>query len=267
MAAGRTALMLATLSTCPLAAPAAAQVVIRGTVADSTTSQGVDGAYVIVLDSAGHTVGIGATAADGGFTLNVPAPGRYVLRASRIGYDTVMSAPHDVGPAGEAGLILRLSPRPVPLDSITARAEDRVPYLVDAGFYRRRASRIGGIYLTRKDIDQRKAGRTSQLFDGMPGIQVRYIHFNERDPGGGFEPLVPGSSGMLIHGPQICLPSVVLNGTIVRAGGNESDTHLDDMVQPNDIEAIEFHPTPAGLPGRWGGYMSPCGTIVIWSRR
>ena len=34
-----------------------------------------------------------------------------------------------------------------------------------------------------------------------------------------------------------------------------------------NLEAIEVYPSPAGLPVQYSGYLSPCGAILLWSRR
>lgn len=68
---------------------------------------------------------------------------------------------------------------------------------------------------------------------------------------------------------QICLPTVVLDGVVLRAGGyrRPAGDLVDDLLNPFNIEAIEVYPSPAGVPVQYAGYLSPCGVIIAWTRR
>jgi len=66
-----------------------------------------------------------------------------------------------------------------------------------------------------------------------------------------------------------CQPSVVLDGVLLRAGGvgSRGDLSLDDLISPFNVEAVEVYPGPEGVPIQYSGHMSPCGAIIVWSRR
>ena len=66
-----------------------------------------------------------------------------------------------------------------------------------------------------------------------------------------------------------CRPSVVLDGVVLQPGGTGSrgDLPLDALVNPFNIEALEVYPGPEGVPVQYSGYLSPCGAILVWSRR
>ena len=57
-----------------------------------------------------------------------------------------------------------------------------------------------------------------------------------------------------------CTPTVVLDGAVVGRGDV-------DVVAPHSLEAIEVYPSAAGVPVQYSGYLSPCGAILLWSRR
>ena len=63
-----------------------------------------------------------------------------------------------------------------------------------------------------------------------------------------------------------CAPTVVLDGVVVTAGGSGGTGDLDSF-NPFNLEAIEIYPSPAGVPVQYSGYMSPCGAVLLWSRR
>ena len=41
----------------------------------------------------------------------------------------------------------------------------------------------------------------------------------------------------------------------------------NELVHPSEIEAIEAYPSPLGMPAQFGGSRSPCGAILIWTKR
>lgn len=80
------------------AVPAAAQTV-QGTLREPGGAP-VERVVVALVDAGGTQVARTLTAADGGFTLRAPGPGRYSVRAERIGYAAVTAGPFELA-AGE----------------------------------------------------------------------------------------------------------------------------------------------------------------------
>lgn len=104
--------------------PAAAQAV-RGTLQESGRAAPVAGALVVLLDEAGRARGEVLTDAAGRFLLRAPAPGRYTLRADRIGYGSTTSPAIEI-PAGETVETTLSAPsRPVTLQALTVTAASR----------------------------------------------------------------------------------------------------------------------------------------------
>ncbi len=88
------------LWTLAVAAPVQAQSrqAIRGTLTEEGTQNPLGGAFVILLTAGGERVGATLTREDGVFLVNVPEPGRYRVRADRIGYASVESIEVEVVP-------------------------------------------------------------------------------------------------------------------------------------------------------------------------
>lgn len=88
----RTALptTLALLLSVAAATPAAAQT-IRGTVVEQGTGEPVLGAFVVLIDQDGVERDGAMTDPDGSFVVTATRPGRYTLRADRIGYHSTTS--------------------------------------------------------------------------------------------------------------------------------------------------------------------------------
>lgn len=87
---GSERLGLALLVVALLAGPGRAQVV-RGQVVDGTTQAPIPGAFIVLVDDHGTRQGGVLSGTGGAFILKAPAPGRYTLRAERIGYASTFS--------------------------------------------------------------------------------------------------------------------------------------------------------------------------------
>jgi hypothetical protein len=116
----------------PLASGIQAQGV-RGTIISGTSSQPIEGAAVSLLDSSGARVGGIFSDGSGRFVVSAPEPGLYTVRAVRIGYRPIASAPIalDAGRVAEQSLVME--PVPVALPTVVTRGEDRCVIKPDEG--------------------------------------------------------------------------------------------------------------------------------------
>ena len=243
--------------------PAVAQV-LRGTVVDSASGQPVAGAQVTALPVTEAPGAQTVTGRDGHFEFHLRRAGDYRLRARRLGYSPRITQPITIDSTFEATVRLWLTPVAVSLDTVRVVAEHvpvekRLGYLVDAGFYERQ--RLGfGLFMTRAHIDTMMPRVMSDLFHGISGVRVACERSRSCDL------LMPAAASMFVRG--VCWPSVVLDGVVIRAGGLKQDPRtLDELLNPFNVEAIEVYRSPAGVPVQYGGYLSPCGAIIAWSRR
>lgn len=242
--------------------PGAAQIV-GGTVLDSASGRPVAGAHVAVLAAAGSVVNDTVTGADGAFMFRLPAAGDYLLRVSRLGYSTKITQRIGVDSTFVASVQLWLAPNAVSLDTLIVVAEHvlvekRLSFLVDAGFYDRRRKGVG-YFFVRAQIDNLRPRVISDVFYGLSRVRVVCRRSGLCDL------LMPGAGTMFVRGT--CFPSVVLDGLVLRVGGPSGGLRLDELLDPFNVEAIEAYPSTAGVPVQWGGYVSPCGAIIAWSRR
>jgi hypothetical protein len=235
-----------------------------GTALDSASQKPVVGARLLLLDSAGTALTAVVSDNDGKFSVDIPHLGTFRLLVNRIGYPVVFSTPFAIDSAFTARISLNLPSKPIVLDTVTVVAnevERRLTYLADAGFYRRK--QVGfGRFLTRSDIDKRDPQVMTDLLRGISGVRVTCRS--------GFlacDVDMPAARTMFYRGK--CQPSVVLDGVLLRAGGvaNKGDMTLDQLLNPFNLEAIEVYPGPEGVPVQYSGYLSPCGSIIAWSRR
>src|SRR5207302_884784 len=123
----------------------------------SVSAKPIASARILLLDSAGTAIAALVTSPDGQFTFSIPHLGEYRLLISRIGYPITISKPFLFSSTVIARVSLSLPSHPITLDTVTVVAteiERRLPYLVDAGFYKRKQAGFGH-FLTRADIDKR----------------------------------------------------------------------------------------------------------------
>lgn len=113
--------LLATLA----AAPSTAAQVVHGELREEGTGTAVSGAFVVLVDDAGRTTAAALSDGSGGFALAAPHPGRYAVRAERVGYAVTASAPLELGAGETVPLRLTTAARPVLLQGVVAKGDSR----------------------------------------------------------------------------------------------------------------------------------------------
>ena len=113
-------------------APLAAQT-IRGTASTTDGATPVPGVVVLLLDSTGTTVRRALTDERGAFVIGAPAPGRYAVRALRIGFRPTNVANITLGSGETRPLALRLSGVVTVLERVLVSAERGCRTPADAG--------------------------------------------------------------------------------------------------------------------------------------
>lgn len=231
--------------TAPLAAQrpplATASVQVAGEVVDVESGNPIHGARVHLEGPAGaEEVGPVETDRDGTFTFPAVTPGRHLLRIVRIGYRTLTDTIVLTG-GGDAQVRASMVPEAVDLEPLVVTAVRRVPSFM-RGFERRRA-RGFGTFLTRADIDERRAYATSDLFRTLPGVRV--------------------VSRTAMDGPVLTMRGGCRPGLYVDGMHWWGDLSVDHTVQPDDLEAVEIYSAAATPPQyRQDG----CGVILMWTR-
>ena len=119
-------------------------------------------------------------------------------------------------------------------------------------FYERRARGLG-LFITRQEIERRNPTRITDVFNGMPGVQLRPIGLTRVQvtftrAGRGFNDVCPS-------------PDLFFNGALIQGG-----LFLNDIINPEEIEGIELYRGTAETPPQFQKPGSTCGSIVIWTR-
>lgn len=110
-------------------------------------------------------------------------------------------------------------------------------------FYSRLASNNYGSYIEPETVERRHAIFTSELLRAVPGVKVQ----------------PSGRTGNRVTIRE-CPPVVWVDGARMQ------DAQVDEVVQPQDVAAIEIYRSFSGLPSEYFDRSANCGTIIVWTK-
>lgn len=203
----------------------------------------LEGALVLLL---GTQISSRSDAA-GAFRLSGLPAGTQSVEIREIGFSPKRFAV-DLTPHHQSELAAALDERATVLKSIEvkAKAGSDIP-----GFNQRRRSGLG-YYMDADQLAKQGAITTSDLFRTVPGVQVVWD---------GQEYVVQVTRNATTGS---CPVQWYIDGSPFLSMGDD----IDQIVQPQDIAAIEVYKSSAETPMQFqqaGG--NPCGTIVVWTKR
>lgn len=203
----------------------------------------LEGAMVLLLG----TRIVARSDAAGAFRLSGLPAGTQSVEIREIGFSPKRFAV-DLTPHHQSELAAALDERATVLKSIEvkAKAGSDIP-----GFNRRRRTGLG-YYMDADQLAKQGAITTSDLFRTVPGVQVVWD---------GSEYVVQVTRNSVTGN---CPVQWYIDGSPFLSSGDD----IDQIVQPQDIAAIEVYKSSAETPMQFQGVGgSPCGTIVIWTKR
>ena len=227
-------------------------VYLGGTVLDDRTDAPVAGARILFfpIDSVKRQVIETESDSLGLFGVELPSTGTYRIQVTSLGYTTLHSGDIHV-PARPPDFELRLVPEALAIEPITVTAEGRSDRLARIGFYQRQATGHGR-FVTADEIGGRAAARITDVLRTVPS--ARMLTDFEGDGAIGTEVYFRNAVRGLDEksGGRPCLPTLVLDGVLVRHGGPLPDAQkqrmggatsrrpirLDELVHPNNIAGI-----------------------------
>jgi hypothetical protein len=211
----------------------------------------VEGAELVVRDSAGAVQGRAVSNENGGFVIDLEAAGTFALAVSRVGYQPFSFDSVTVGAGERVVLEIRLGVSAVPLDPVVVSGRSRQWAPAIESFYERlERGRLSGAghFFGRSDIEELHPGRVTDLLQRVTGVRV--------------VPTRAGEGGVRMRGD--CIPALYIDGAhINRFDRNDS---LDRYVSPLAVEGIEVYRGAASAAGQ---YFDPsgCGLVLVWTRR
>jgi hypothetical protein len=245
--------------------------VLSGRVLEAGTERGIPLASVVLLDDRERVLVEGAGDSGGAFRLRGWEAGKYRLRASALGYETVTSDLFELVTGEEIVLNVELGADAIPLEPITvvSRSRSTLRDIALRGYLDRRDSgrRIGmGRFLDRGEIEEKATTRLSDVLMKVPGLRVvrsgPCVVIGTTSNLGGMTPR-RGSCGSRV---QICRAAIYLDGQ--NLGYDPTMFNLDQMIPLSFVEAIEVYRRPSELPAEFMGVdTGGCGVVAIWTRR
>ncbi len=268
-----------------LALPPAIAQTLHGRLLDVDDNLPIASGFLEFIGEDGSLVATTRADEDGVFRIRVPKAGVYMVRARRLGYRAWIDGPLELGEDEDLQVEFHLRRVATELDPIEVTANADVRYLNAVGFYTRQRSDFGH-FVTRDQIQRRQAHRMTDLVATVPGVRLVPL------------PQSAGKAQVQMRGSNVsqgnlCRPRVFLDGLIAIRGGSgprrldggdvgdigdqegpagsggSSEPNLDDVVVPDDIEALEVYRSAAQVPAKFGGAgaFAQCGVIAIWTRR
>jgi hypothetical protein len=225
---------------------------IAGKILDADTNRGVEGVHLILMDTDGSPYAEAVSGSGGTFTLRVPRGGQWVLNATRLGYETILSAPFRASPTEGVVVEVWMTAEPIALEEnlvVTGRTSAGSPDIRDFRLRLEQGNRSGvGQFVSRADVERKGASRASELLQSMGGIRV-----SKSTP----------DRGRLIEMTRGCVPAIFVDGSHINIDRSMS---LDHYVAPLAIEGIEVY---RGGHHQVGRFHDPygCGLVLVWTRR
>lgn len=248
--------LLAALVLLAMAAPAAPQVTLVGSVHENETDTPLPGVQVEILDANSRRMAVRYSDEHGRFQATVRTASAYRLRASRIGYVQATTPLLWTDGYTRIHVDIRLAPDAVvlaPLE-ITARARAR-PSPILEGFRQREMSGIGH-FINRAEVERRGPGLVTDLLASVPGVRLESSDRGLR------------RTVYLGRGTRSCPARIFVDGRPLnpRTAGAAALT-IDDAVTPGSVEAIEVYSGLSTIPAEFLSAEASCGVIAIWTRR
>jgi hypothetical protein len=207
---------------------------INGTVRASAKGPLIEGARVVLL---GTPFAV-STSRHGEFSFVGLVPGKYVIQASAIGFET-LSSPIEVKPLETLQVEFEAEPQSFRLPELEVREKPNLP----ADFLRRSTSG-GGRYYSRAEIERRNAPTLGDLLRTVPGLRVSCAFFPCRI--------------QLARAPRTCPLAYWIDGVLADPG-----TVL--LQPPRDLDGVEIYSGLAETPPEL--YRpNTCGALAVWTR-
>ncbi len=199
-----------------------------------------------------------ASSDSGEFLLNGAPPGRVTVFARRLGFypdsKRVLLKPGDT-----KQVHFVLEKMQAELDAVLVTTQPGEDGRLSE-FWTRRGAGFG-VFMTRADIEKRRAQRSVDLFRMVNGLRVL-----SADDGGmtrlvSSRQSVPSTRGRGRGVATSCSMQYYVDGIFMPPGWFSVDQLTPDM-----IEAIEIYRGPSEIPARFNQKDTACGLVVIWTR-
>jgi hypothetical protein len=244
-----------------LSAQAPAQSVIEGLVMDDATEEPLAGAQVLLLNRYTRTVDYAVTDAEGRFRFERSTSDRYRLEVRAVGYRGAITPALWTTDRRFTAIEVRLLRSAVllaPLE-IVGLSPPAISPRLEAVEHRR--TRGFGVQITRADIEERRPQRVTDMLTEIPGV------YATRRGSGGSDRMIQMARSLSGPGGGECPVQIYLDGVLATRTAPGGDVSVDELVTPQDIEAIEVFKGLGSVPPEFLNVYARCGVIAIWTKR
>lgn len=212
---------------------------IIGRITSAESGEPIAGAEVYLKNTNHRSV----TSKGGLFELDDLPAGQYSLAIHYLGAEseefTVRLSPRE-----KVDVAFRLEMRVIPVPELTVTVDQRPPVGKLYGFYRRSESGPG-YFLTRDDIADSQATRTTDLLRRVPGLDITGRPTFDRTP-------------VTMSRKKGCVPDFYVDGA------HAPFFDVDD-IPPRDLAGVEVYRGNSEVPVEFK-HADRCGVIVLWTR-
>jgi hypothetical protein len=216
---------------------------VFGRAIDQESRAAISGVRIAAIDDRGRERGAAISDSIGSYRITLE-PGKYLLRAQRIGYQTAETRSFELDVHTHLETLLQLSVQAVSIEPlIIVGSRTMVGRLVP---YYERLDREGvsrGRFITRAQIDSLS----------MPGITAHMEYFGvpmQSNRRGEKWPTGTGRCRM-----RVFIDDVPAEGFVI-----------DELVRPDNIEGVEIYRSAYEAPPRYSSRLNTCGVVLIWTR-
>lgn len=225
---------------------------IRGRVID-TLGRPVFGASVSEASTRTATL----TDSSGRFRLSNIEAGLAFVRVRKVGF-LAEYFPVTTVEGKTASAVIQLKAAGQQLATVNVREDAMRANPRMQGYYER-MKKGGGIFLDRTEILKRNATQVSEVLRGRNGI---YVY--PQGPGQGA--IIAGRSfglGNTSGTPSVCPLALIIDNVAIPMRGGVT---IDQLVNVQDIRAMEVYNSGPAVPGELQGPQTQCGAVVVWTR-
>jgi hypothetical protein len=280
----------ATLMSLALFSSSTTAQVVRGTVIEQGTNAKLAAVRIKVFNEMRDSA-VALSTQGGEFTLRMPKPGRYRIRAERIGYAVTETPPFDVTSGQEAMVTVILGVSAIPLEPLRIESY-RVPLQPHIADIEERRKQGFGRFITRDQIEAKANPNLMELLRAVPGVRVSESGFGDlvtqiRARPGFFQIpdfLEEDEKAFLAHNqcpvklyldgipwfrPHTIMPDPGSDKGDLQANIREARSRFRDFLTMagQDIEVVEVYNGSASVPGIYSGTDAACGVIAAWTKR
>ena len=237
--------------------------IVTGQVFEEFSNNPLPDVVVSLQDSLQNPVSHTMTDEYGEFFLQTPEPGTYMVHVRQIGFHENSTGLIEMEIDDNLHIEIGMMVDTIVMDEITVEADRWSRFLDRQGFYTRQERGLGQ-FMDRKDIEEMRASRPSELFNMTHGVRIR-------------------NDGHLVNRRHMvtCPMTLVVDGVIVvesmctylaeQCHEEELRTRpsIDQILQTLNIQAIEIYTSPHSIPQHLAVGLSgitPCGAILVWTQ-